>query len=374
MPLDRPLRVLHLEGGRELLGGGRQVAHLVTGLAQQGVENVVVCPRGSRLAQALAEIATSVETLPMRGDLDLATAWHVAHIARRYQPDLVHVHSRRSVQWLGGLAARAGHLPVIYSRRTDAPERRSIGQLKYALYDRVIAISSCIAEQLRQVGVPPTKLRLVFSGVDAPPLAPASRAELCREFKLPADALVIGSIGQLIRRKGHAVLLEAVAELRPRIPNIHVLIFGRGELEAPLRRLARALDLAAVVQLVGFRPDVRRFLPEMDLVVHPALAEGLGVALLETAAAGVPMVASATGGIPDLVKHEETGLLVEPGNIDALATAIERMLTDADLRKACTSGAGELLAGKFTREQMVAGNLAVYREVLAERATSRRAA
>ncbi len=366
-----PLRVLHLEGGRELLGGGRQVAHLVAGLARRGMENIVICPRGSRLAEAVAGIA-QIEPLPLRGDLDLATVWHVARFARQYRPDIVHVHSRRGVQWLGGIAARWNDFPVLYSRRTDAPEQPSVGRLKYALYDRVIAISSCIARQLRQVGVPESKLRLVLSGVDPPPLVAATRDELCREFDLPPDAIVIGSIGQLIRRKGHAVLLQAVAAIRPRFPRLHVLVFGRGPLEGQLRRQLAALDLQPVVQLVGFRSNVRHYLPAFDLVVHPALAEGLGVALLEAAAAGVPIVASATGGIVDLVKHEETGLLVQPGDAADLAAAIERMLLDPHLRSQCSNAARQLIARQFTHEQMVTGNLAVYHEVLSERGASRR--
>jgi glycosyltransferase involved in cell wall biosynthesis len=367
------LRVLHLEGGRELLGGGRQVAHLVAGLARQGIENIVICPRGSRLAEAVAGIAR-IEPLPLRGDLDLTTAWHVARIARQYRPDIVHAHSRRGVQWFGGIAARWSDFPVVYSRRTDAPEQPSVGRLKYALYDRVIAISSCIAGQLRQIGVPESKLRLVLSGVDPPPQAAASRDELCREFDLPPDAIILGSIGQLIQRKAHSVLLNAVAAIRPRFPKLHVLIFGRGPLENQLRRELVALDLQSVVQLVGFRPDVRHYLPALDLVVHPALAEGLGVALLEAAAAGVPIVASATGGIVDLVKHEETGLLVQPGDAADLAAAIARMLLDRQLRTNCISAARQLIARQFTHDQMVAGNLAVYRELLAERAARRNAA
>lgn len=356
-----------------MLGGGRQVAHLVTGLARQGIENIVICPRGSRLAEAVARIA-QIEPLPLRGDLDLATAWHVARIARQYRPDVVHVHSRRGVQWLGGLAARWSNFPVLYSRRTDAPEHSSVARLKYALYDRVIAISSCIAGQLRQVGVPENKLRLVLSGVDPPPQVVASRDELSREFNVPPEATVIGSIGQLIRRKGHAVLLNAVAAIRPRFPMLQVLIFGRGPLESQLQRQLLALDLESVVQLVGFRPNVRHYLPALDLVVHPALAEGLGVSLLEAAAAGVPIVASATGGIVDLVKHEETGLLVQPGNPAELAEAVERMLLGPQLRIQCSNAARQLIARQFTHEQMVAGNLSVYREVLTERAGNRLAA
>ena len=362
-----PLRVLHLEAGRQILGGARQVVQLVTGLAQAGVENLVVCPRGSRLIEAVNGVATRILPVPMRGDLDLTTAWHTIRIAARERPDIVHVHSRRAVQWLGGLAARWRHLPVVYSRRCDDPEFALVARPKYAMYDRVIAISSCIHEQLASVGVPPSKLRLVHSGVDPAPADCADRAALCRQFDLAADAFILASIGVFIQRKGHPLILEALSILRERYPQVRLILFGSGPLDAELRSQAAELNLVETVRFAGFRPDVRRWLPGLDLVVHPALAEGLGVALLEAAAAGVPIVAARSGGIPDLVKHEQTGLLVEPGNVFALAAAIARMIDDPALRKRSSAAAFELVEHQFTRDRMAQGNLAIYREVLAER-------
>jgi glycosyltransferase involved in cell wall biosynthesis len=272
------------------------------------------------------------------------------------------------VQWLGPLAARWRRLPIVYSRRTDAPEYAVVGRAKYALYDRVIAISSCIHRQLSRVGVPATKLRLVHSGVDPAPAECADRASLCREFALEADAFIVGCVGLFIQRKGHAVLLEAMQQLRDRHPRLRLVLFGSGPLEGDLRRRVAAAGLAPLVRFAGFRPDVRRLLPALDLVVHPALAEGLGVALLEAAVAGVPIVATRAGGIPDLVRHEETGLLVKPGSASQLAAAISRVLDDAVLRRRLGAAAQQLALSQFTRDSMAQGNLAIYREVLAERA------
>ena len=368
---NSPLRVLHLESGRMVLGGARQVVDLVHGLGAAGGENWVACPPGSRLVELLPERATRVISAPMRGDFDVTTAWHVARIIRSHSPDLIHVHSRRCLQWLGGLAARSQRVPVVYTRRNPSAELPWVARTKYAMYDRVIAISTCIFEQLARLGVPRAKLRLVPSGVDLPP-APPSRQALRSELGLDDEALVLGSIGQFSRRKQQAQVIEAARQLRDRYPQLKLLLFGVGPMESSLQRHVATSGLKGVVRFAGFRADVRRLLPALDVVVHPATGEGLGVALLEAAAAGVPIVAARDGGIPDIVRHELNGLLVEPGQVAGLAAAISKLLDDSGLR--CTYGAAgrALVARHFTCEQMVAGNLAVYQEVLAQRTASDR--
>jgi glycosyltransferase involved in cell wall biosynthesis len=369
--VSSPLRVLHLEAGRSLLGGARQVAYLVQGLRAAGVDNIVVCPRGSRLTQELAGEVARIHPAPMRGDFDLTTAWHVARVIRSQSPDVIHVHSRRCLQWLGGLAALSQRVPVVYTRRNPSSEWRWIGQCKYALYHRVIAISRCIYEQLRQLGVPAEKLRLVQSGVDLSPLT-ASRQELRRELGLDDASLVLGSIGQFTRRKRQSQAIEAAQRLVERYPHLRLVLFGNGPLEAALKRQVALAGLKRVVRFAGFRADVRRLLPALDVMVHPALGEGLGVALLEAAAAGLPIVAVRAGGIPDVVQHEVNGLLVEPGQNAGLAAAISQLLDEPELRARYGAAGRALVARRFTCEQMVAGNLAVYQEVLAERAARSR--
>jgi glycosyltransferase involved in cell wall biosynthesis len=246
--------------------------------------------------------------------------------------------------------------------------------LKYRLFDRVIAISQCIEKVLVASGVPAAKLRCVHSGIDpAPYQQPADRGWVCREFGLAESDSLVGMVAQLIPRKGHAVLLEAMEQLRTDHSNLRVLFFGRGPLAASLQEEITRRNLASRMQLAGFRPDLPRIVPALDLVVHPALAEGLGVALIQAAAAGVPIVGARAGGIPEIVHHEQNGLLVEPGDASGLAQAIDRLLADRALRRQFGAEGRSLVARQFTYEQMVTGNLAVYRELLEPQARLRTA-
>ncbi|MCI0359948.1 MAG: glycosyltransferase family 4 protein [Planctomycetaceae bacterium] len=364
-----PWKVLHVETGRYLHGGAQQVVHLVTGLAEHGIQSVLACSKGSEVAAALAGVAARVEELPISGELDFLLTSRLLRLAREEQIDLVHLHSRRGADLFGGLAGRWGRWPVVLSRRVDTPESRLVCAVKYRLFDRVIAISECIERVLRAGGVPASKLRCVHSGVDPAPFEqPADRGWVCREFGAAESDLLVGLVAQLIPRKGHAVLLEAMEHLRAGFPHLRLILFGRGPLQANLREEISRRDLTRQVQLAGFRPDLPRIVPALDLVVHPALAEGLGVALIQAAAAGVPIVGARAGGIPEIVRHDENGLLVEPGDSMALAAAMKRLLTDEPLRRRLGDAGRDLVARQFTYDRMVAGNLEVYRELLEPRA------
>ncbi len=362
-------KILHVESGTKLLGGAQQVLHLITGLSRQNVDNVLVCSERSALVPRLAGIATRVREIPMRGDLDVRMAWQIARIAKEERPDLIHLHSRRGINWYGGLAARWGGWPVVYTRRNDDREHPWVARPKYALFDRVVAISTGVEHMLLGAGVPAKKLRLVHSAIDpAPFAAPADHAGVRRDLAVGEGDLVIGMVAQFIQRKGHAVLIAALEELRDSFPQLRVLLFGDGPLQEDVRRKLAEKSLDRVVRLFGFRDDIPRILPVLDLVVHPAYREGLGVALIQAAAAGVPIVACCAGGIPDIVRHEENGLLVEPGDAAGLAAAMRRLLADEPLRRRLGDAGRDLVARQFTYDRMVAGNLEVYRELLSPRA------
>ncbi|HZP87819.1 MAG TPA: glycosyltransferase [Burkholderiales bacterium] len=362
------MKVLHVEAGRNLYGGAQQVLYLLQGLHKRGIENVLACPRGSDLSRAAAPFAR-VYSIPMYGDMDFSMTLRLYRLMRRERPDLVHLHSRIGADVMGGIAARLSRVPVVYSRRQDNPEPRFAVALKYRLHDRVIAISEGIAQVKLAEGMPAKKLRVVRSVVDTSAYQHAAEPEWLRaEFGLPHDARVIGVVAQLIERKGHLVLIEALPGLLERFPTLRVLFFGKGPLEARLGEVVRARGLQDVVQLAGFRKDLPRILPCLDLLVHPAYREGLGVSLLQASAAGVPIVACRAGGIPEAVRDGVNGLLVPPGDVQALKDAIARLLDDRELAQRLGQGGRDLVACEFSLDSMVEGNLAVYREVLAERA------
>lgn len=359
------MKILHLEAGRHLYGGARQVQYLIEGLAARGVENRLVCPAGSAIADAVRGTASRVDAIPMGGDADPGLVLRLGRILLTECPDLVHLHSRRGADLFGGIAARWAGIPCVLSRRVDNPEPPWLARRKYRLYDRVITISEGIRQVLLTEGVEPDRVLCVHSAVDAGAYATTcDRAWLDAELRLPARAPLAGMVAQLIPRKGHSVLLEAVRAVLAKHPDLQVLLFGKGPLEAELETKIRERNLQRHVRLAGFRTDLHRILGCLDLLVHPALMEGLGVSLLQAAAAGVPIIASRAGGMPEAVRHEHNGLLVPPGDAPALATAIGRLLADAPLRRRMGNAGRRLVAEQFSVDAMVQGNLGVYRSLL----------
>ncbi|WP_295389974.1 glycosyltransferase [uncultured Thiodictyon sp.] len=359
------MKVLHVEGGRHLYGGAFQVLHLLRGLHARGHQNLLACPRGCDLADAAAPVA-QVHGLPMHGDGDLLLIPRLARLIRATRPDLVHLHSRIGADLMGGIAARASGVPVIHTRRVDNPESPWVVGLKYRLHDRVIAISEGIGRVLLSEGLPPAKLRVVRSAVDWQRYdRPCDRAAVAARLGVPAQGLWLAVVAQLIERKGHRFLLRALPPLAAAHPGLRVFFFGQGPKAADLAREAHALGLAGQVTLAGFRDDLADILPCLDVLVHPALMEGLGVSLLQAASAGVPILASRVGGIPEAVRDGENGVLVPPGDSDALGAALGALLADPARRRALGAGGRALMVCEFSIDAMVEGNLAVYQELAA---------
>ncbi|MGB5208958.1 MAG: glycosyltransferase family 4 protein [Gammaproteobacteria bacterium] len=358
------MKVLHIETGMHLYGGGRQVVWLMHGLAERGVDNLLVCPAGSAIAREDFPAGVRVDEVPMHGDIDLAFIGRVSRRIQRYAPDLVHLHSRRGADWLGAIAARRRGCPVVLSRRVTNPEHRWLAPIKYRLYDRVITISRAIAAELERAGVPAEKIRVVHSAAPPARFPVWERSRFLQEFGLSEGARVVGMAAQFIRRKGHADLLAALPEVLQERPDVHVLLFGQGPLEDSIVQEIHDRGMAPRVQAVGFRADLDAFLSHIEILVHPALDEGLGVILLQASAAGVPVVSTSVGGIPEIIRDGKNGVLVPPGDSPALAAALAWLLDDSGLHDQMSRTGPGIVADEFSLEAMVDGNLSVYRDLI----------
>jgi glycosyltransferase involved in cell wall biosynthesis len=365
------MKLAHVETGMHLYGGAQQVAYLLDGLGRRGVHNLLVCPPGAAIGAAfLGHPMVKVLETPCSGDADLGFILRLRRLLAEERPDLVHLHSRRGADVLGGLAARWAGVPAVLSRRVDNPESRFAASIKYPLYERVICISEGIAAVLRAEGVATSRLRVVRSAVDPAPWAqPEPRDAFLREFGFTGEAPVIGVVAQLIERKGHRYLFEALARIGA-AQDWRLLVLGQGPERQPLEALAKELQIGPRVSFAGFRKDLPRWLGNLDLLVHPALMEGLGVSLLQASAAGVPIIASRAGGIPEAVREGENGLLVEPADVDGLTAALRRLLADPAERRRLGDDGRRLIAREFSTETMVDGNLEIYRRLLGYRAAA----
>ncbi len=361
------MKILHVETGRHLYGGPQQVLYLVSALAERGHEGTLVCPPGSAVDAAARALSIPVRNLFCAGDLDLPFAYRLTQYINESKPDLVHCHSRRGADILGGLAASFADVPAIVSRRVDNTELRLMAALRYRPFRRIIAISEAIAAVLRDHAVDAGRIVVIRDAVDTDAFAADPDPAAFREsFGIEDGTFVMAAAGQLIARKGHRYLLEAAAKLAGAGRRFRLIIFGEGPLDGELRAQAADLRLGEHVQFAGFRDDLDSFMGCFDLFVHPALAEGLGVVTLKAAASGVPVIGFEAGGVPEAVSHGETGLLVPPEDSEALCDAITSLMDDEARRKDFGARGRKRMLAEFSIGAMADKHIELYETVLNE--------
>ena len=360
--------VIHVETGRHLYGGALQVLYLAQGLEERGVKSVLMVPRGSEIAEAAYDRWLRVEEFPYHGEADPMGLARMAWRFSRRDVEVVHLHSRRGADTLGGLAGAAARAPVVLTRRVDNRDVAWLVGAKYALYRRVVAVSAAVRDVLVDQGVPKEKISLVHSAVDASEwLAPRSRAALDSEFDLPPGEPAGAMVAQFVPRKGHRILVKALALLKSRGLTPTAVLFGRGPMRENVAVLAESVGVSDQIRYAGFRDDLREWLGAFDFCVHPALKEGLGVAAMQAGAAGIPVAGGRAGGIPEIIEDDRTGILCAPGDAGALADAIARFAREPEAARAMGRRARKRIEAHFSVDAMVEGNLEVYREVVAGR-------
>ena len=359
------MKILHVETGRHLYGGPQQVLYLCGGLADRGVENLLVCLPGSWVDTAARSSGIPVSNLACAGDLDIRFAWRLRQLLMEQEPDIVHCHSRRGADFLGGHAAAMAGIPAVVSRRVDNTESVLLSRLRYKPFRKVVAISQTIANVLYNAGLERDSVIVIRSAVNSDRFAAEPDVEAFRRlFRLSADHFVVAAAAQFIARKGHRYLLQAIAGLRHAYPQLKLVLFGQGPLENELRALSEKLGLGSVVQFAGFRHDLDDYLGCFDLLAHPALREGLGVIALKASAAAVPVVAFRAGGLREVVIHQETGLLVPAGDTQALADAIGTLIDDSDMHSQYGRMAARHVRDNFSVGAMVDQHMTMYTSIL----------
>jgi glycosyltransferase involved in cell wall biosynthesis len=291
---------------------------------------VLALTRGGRVAEEMEAAGTTVRRLDLH-DYYPGSVLRVARALVTARPDVVHTHGHFAGA-AGRLAARLVGLKVVvhHLHTADSSLRlrhRHLERLLSALTRRVICCSDAVAEHARRdLGISWQRVVVVRNGIEPPPVISRDAARLA--LGRPPGP-VIGCVGALQPHKGHALLLQAVAVLPESLRAGSLLFAGEGPERGRLEAQAASLGLGGMVRFLGERPDVRALLPALDLMVAPSIGrEGLGVAVLEAMDAGIPVVASRVGGLPEVVLDHTTGILVPEGDATALTAAMLALLTD----------------------------------------------
>lgn len=359
------MKTLHIDSEKSWGGGQRQVAGLILYLRESGHDVKLVCRPGSKLEGWAREKGVESISVEMKSTLSFASVLALKSVIARERPDVVHLHASRA-HVLGSAAARlAGARVVIATRRMSDPVKMvwpntsAYGKWTTA----IVAISSAVRDVLVDCGVDPAKIRLIPSGTDIERFEnarpdPALRSRLGIDATTPI-VCVAATLGRL---KGVGYLIEAAALLAERGTPIHLVIAGDGELRSELEQLACERCVAA--SFIGFCADMPTLLASVDVFVMPSLSEGLGVAVLEAMAAGRPVVASAVGGLKESVVDGVTGFLVPPGDPNALAEGIGRLVENPSLAAEFGSAGRARARADFSLENMARRNEELYRELL----------
>lgn len=366
--MTRALYVFHMNTERTWRGGEGQTLALAEGLARRGQRCTVIAQAGGELAPRARAAGLAVEEVRMRGEWDLAAVATLARLMKRERPDVVHMHTSHA-HTLGVLASKwSGVGRRIVSRRVDFSIHRhalSLSGLKYKFgVDRYIAISDAVKTQLVKDGLDPTRIAIVHSGVDPGRFVGGDGAKARADLGVPTEAPLVGTLAHFGWHKSLETLIAAAESIVRARPDAWVAIVGDGALRPQLEAERAKSPVAARILMPGFRTNVADFLAAFDLFVMPSVLEGLCTAILDAFAVGVPVVATRAGGIPELVRNETTGLLVEPRDPAALGAAIVRALGDEPLRRRLAAGARAHLAAGFTHDAMVEGTLRVYRDLV----------
>ncbi|MGH7742252.1 MAG: glycosyltransferase [Candidatus Eiseniibacteriota bacterium] len=362
---EKPMRVAHLDTGRSWRGGQAQVLQLMQGLRERGVENRLLAPPGP-LADRARE--AGIETLEWRSHGDFDVAATLAAMRRLGGVDVAHAHSAHA-HAIGVPAARLARVPaVVVSRRVDfSVATHAFSRLKYRLpVDRYLCISRGVMDVMRSAGVPASRLALVPSGVPIRSSPPPGAADLRSLIGAAPGTPIVGTVAALAPHKNHADLLRAATIVVRERPQAHFVWVGEGECRPALERQRRDLGLESHVHLLGFRDDALGLLAQFTLFVLSSYLEGLCTSLLDAQALAVPVIATAVGGVPDVIEDGVNGRLVPGREPAALAAAILAALDDSRT-SAAWAAAGRERVSRFSVESMVSGTFAVYQQVLRER-------
>ena len=366
-------RVLHVINGEHYAGAERVQDLLAAELPQCGFEVAFACVKPDKFGELRQARQATLYNTPMRGRFDLRCVRRLVDLVRCEDIALVHAHTPRSAL-VGSLAARRAGVPLVY--HVHSPTARDSTRRLHNLFNarleswslrkaaRMIAVSPSLCEFMQQQGFNASQVTCVPNGVPAINSPPRVR---------PGGTWTLGMAALFRPRKGVEILLEALAELKSRNIDVRLRAIGCFETSAyqrDVQLLAERHGVAGMITWTGFRDDIPGELAKIDLFVLPSLfGEGLPMVILESMAAGVPVIASRVEGVPEAIRDRQEGLLVEPANSHQLANAIEHVIEGSEgLDYAALSQSARDRHGEFFSARAMASGVAeVYRQVLEQK-------
>jgi L-malate glycosyltransferase len=289
---------------------------------------------------------------------------------RQHPIDLIHVHAAHELMLLAKLCGPK--IPIVFTVHGYHGWQSGLGYRLAAIFgnlfaDRVIAVSRSEVDILALDRLSAPKVNLVYNGVAEPQIDPQRAIDLAHQFACDRpEQITIGTVARLSEAKGLTYLIQAMAQLVPRYPQVHLVIAGDGELRDPLQQLVHKLGLAAHVTFTGYLQDVQNLMYSFDIFVLPSLQEALPLACVEAMSLKKAIVGTNVGGIPEQIIDGETGFIVPAKDPSALADRLQRLITSPELMASFARRSYERYRDQFTIRAMLDSTAQIYEGVLAQ--------
>jgi glycosyltransferase involved in cell wall biosynthesis len=363
----------------KIFGGGKRVFYsLIKGLDRNLFRPVVACSPEGPYAEMLHDAGVELCTLNMDNRNNPFTIYHLAKIMREESVTIVHSQGGGRSNYFAFLAAHLAKVPIKVATVANLVEGWSdvhpLRRLCYVAVNRLMEKSVdtfiCVAHYLCEIlverhGIAPEKVINIPNGIDVSGfVCRRRRSDILRELGLPANKVLVSLIGRLVWEKGIDVFLEAACELSKGRTNIHFLVVGAGPLRAELEQQARDYGLADLCSFAGFQRDIPAILMATDIMALPSFVEGLPMIILEAMASKVPVVASAVGGIPEMIQQGGNGFLVPAKDSHSLAEKLLLLINNKGLRKRMGEAARKDVEELFSETEMIHKTQQVYLDLI----------
>ena len=352
------MNILQISSASSFGGGERYVADLTNTLIARGHNLFAAVRPGSPLIRHLELPQEKILTLPLRNALDVPSAHELDRFVRRQRIDVVHAHMARDYS-LASYAAHRNRKTKFIATRHVLFQLNRLHRHTLARATRVIAVSAAVAKELQRV-VNESQIALIPNGIDVDRFARAragfDRAQFLRSMGLPADCLLVGSVGELRTLKRHDDFIRGAARIVSRFPETQFVLAGidtLGDVRKQLERLVVELRLKDCFHFLGWVDEAERLLCAMDVFVSASETESFGLAMAEAMASGTPVVATRTEGAQEVVEDQKTGLLVPIGDVERIADAVNTLLADPERRREMGARAYEAANTRFSLKRMV---------------------